>query len=123
MLIDTTIIHQASATHGVLAHCCGVFWPGAGQVVLHAVQIHGATDPFHRAIQLRTGPWVLLDLRRLLPRCYSHDIATHPRRDWDDLTIYAIRNTYRCASDFEFAAAAKPKLIYTAPAALQRAAA
>jgi hypothetical protein len=116
-------LHQ-HARYTVLRQALIVLWIGqTARVELHAVQLDGIDMPFLRALFTPHGHWVIVDLLHLLPRCYAHDVATSPRRDLDGLTLYAIRDTYQCAGDFEFAAAAKAKSFYTAPAALQRAAA
>lgn len=108
MYIDTTVTHQAGR-HSVLAHCCGVFWPGAGQVVLHAVHVRGVLDRFLRAFELRpgSGRWAVVDLRDLLPRSFEGDIKAAPARDDDGLAAYALRTRYRSATEFINAAQAK----------------
>lgn len=112
MLTDHTIITR----HGhfdVVAESHPVAWPDGSNVELHAVQVHGCTQPYLRALRHAGLHWAVIDLRKMC-RTIEADLRILPPRDAPGAVLYNLRADYRNASTFVLATVPVAEALWSA---------
>jgi hypothetical protein len=112
MSTDHQIIN-GNSHFDVLAEAHIVRWPDGSSVDLHAVQVHGFTHNFLRALRHEGLYWVVVDLRKICPTI-EPDLHILPRRDHQGAVLYNLRADYRNASAFTLAAMAAADALWAA---------